>query len=283
MHFRDKICDQSAFRDELHIGLVANDDIETYASIFALWLEGKAYIPLHPNQPLNRCEEIVKQININTVLDSGETSRFLKSSVIKTSGLGSKKDLLTNDIDAGDGDLAYVLFTSGSTGTPKGVTLNRRNVGAFMDSFWDSGITITEDDRCLQCFDLTFDVSVQCFLAPLTKGACMYTIPHDQIKYSYVFGLLDDHQLTFGAMAPSMLRYLKPYFGEINLPALKYCILTGEASPVDLVHQWQKCIPNARLFNFYGPTETTIYCTYYKIDGELRSKLFPGCCQLENQ
>ena len=142
-----------------------------------------------------------------------------------------------------------------------------------MDSFWDSGITITEDDRCLQCFDLTFDVSVQCFIAPLTRGACVYTIPHDQIKYSYVFGLLEDHQLTFGAVAPSMLRYLKPYFGEINLPVLKYCILTGEASPVDLVHQWQKCVPNAQLFNFYGPTETTIYCTYYEIDrgGEIKS------------
>ena len=74
-------------------------------------------------------------------------------------------------------------------------------------------------------------------------------------------------------MAPSMLRYLKPYFGEIDLPVLKYCILTGEASPVDLVHQWQKCVPNAQLFNFYGPTETTIYCTYYKIDrgGEIKT------------
>jgi len=260
-------------RDERHIGLVANDDIETYASIFALWLEGKAYVPLHPNQPLDRCEEIIKQININTVLDSGETTRFLKNNVIKTSALAYEKDLLTNDVNSGDDHLAYVLFTSGSTGTPKGVTLSRKNVGAFMDSFWDSGITITEDDRCLQCFDLTFDVSVQCFIAPLTRGACVYTIPHDQIKYSYVFGLLEDHQLTFGAVAPSMLRYLKPYFGEINLPVLKYCILTGEASPVDLVHQWQKCVPNAQLFNFYGPTETTIYCTYYEIDrgGEIKS------------
>ncbi len=259
-------------RDELHIGLVANDDIETYASIFALWLEGKAYIPLHPNQPLDRCEEIIKQININTVLDSGETSRFLKNSVINTSGLPYLKDLLTNDVNADDNDLAYVLFTSGSTGTPKGVTLSRKNVGAFMDSFWDSGITITEDDRCLQCFDLTFDVSVQCFLAPLTMGACVYTIPHTQIKYSYVYGLLEDHQLTFGAMAPSMLRYLKPYFGEIDLPSLKSCILTGEASPADLVQQWRKCVPNAELYNFYGPTETTIYCTYYKIDrGEIKT------------
>ena len=260
-------------QDNIHIGLVANDDIETYASIFALWLEGKAYIPLHPNQPLDRCEEIIKQIKINTVLDSGKTSVFLNHHVINTGRLYYKNDFLVNDVDFDDNSLAYVLFTSGSTGIPKGVTLSRKNIGAFMDSFWDSGIVLTEDDKCLQCFDLTFDVSVQCFLAPLTKGACVYTIPHDQIKYSYVYGLLEDQHLTFGAMAPSMLRYLKPYFAEINVPSMKYCILTGEASPIDLVHHWEKCIPAAEIYNFYGPTETTIYCTYYKINksGEVKT------------
>lgn len=32
--------------------MAAYDDLETYASIFALWLEGKCYVPLHPNQLL---------------------------------------------------------------------------------------------------------------------------------------------------------------------------------------------------------------------------------------
>ncbi len=254
--------------ENIHIGLVANDDIETYASIFALWLEGKAYIPLHPNQPIDRCEEIIKQISICTILDSGTTSKFLNSDLIHTSALIYSHDFLDNDTSIKNDKLAYVLFTSGSTGTPKGVTISRTNVGAFMDSFWRSGIIIDESDKCLQCFDLTFDVSVQCFLAPLTKGGCVYTIPHDQIKYSYVYGLMEDDNLSFIAVAPSMLRYLKPYFDEINLPQIKYCILTGEASPRDLVHQWKKCIPQADIYNFYGPTETTIYCTYYKIEEE---------------
>ena len=41
------------------IGLVANDDINTYASILALWMEGKCYVPLHPLQPLARCADII--------------------------------------------------------------------------------------------------------------------------------------------------------------------------------------------------------------------------------
>ena len=37
------------------IGLVINNDIQTYASIFSLWFEGKCYVPLHPEWPLERC------------------------------------------------------------------------------------------------------------------------------------------------------------------------------------------------------------------------------------
>ena len=249
-----------------YFGLVVNDDIETYAAIFALWLEGKAYIPLHPNQPFERNEEIITQMGIHNILDSNEISSYANYKIINSSKLTFAKDNLEYDKKSCKDDaITYILFTSGSTGKPKGVMLNRKNIGAFMDSFWATGIEISENDRCLQTFDLTFDVSVQSFLAPLTRGACVFTVPHDQIKYSYVFGLLEDHQLTFGVMAPSMLRYLRPYFDEIDLPNMKACIVTAEASPLDLVLEWQKCIPNAKVFDFYGPTEATIYCTYYEV------------------
>ncbi len=77
-------------------------------------------------------------------------------------------------------------------------------------------------------------------------------------------------------MAPSMLRYLRPYFGEINVPSMRYCILTAEASPVDLLKEWSGCISNAELYGFYGPTEATIYCTYYKFNKEVANKQLNG-------
>jgi len=262
--------------DNIYIGLVANDDIETYAAIFAVWLEGKAYIPLHPAQPIDRCEDIISQMEIISMLDSSEISRYSKHHVIETRNLFYSYDLLASDNIIDNNSIVYILFTSGSTGKPKGVKISGKNLGAFMNSFWDSGIILSENDKCLQCFDLTFDVSVQSFLAPLLKGACVYTIPHDQIKYSYVYGLLMDHQLTFGAMAPSMLRYLKPYFEEIDAPDMRYCILTAEASPLDLVKKWQVCIPNAQIYDFYGPTEATIYCTFYKVEHNKQNKTLNG-------
>lgn len=262
--------------DDIYFGLVVNDDIETYASIIALWMEGKAYVPLHPKQPIERNEEIIAQMGIQHVLDSTTSTLYKNHIVTNTSNLVYKEKYLDKIPHCDEEKIAYILFTSGSTGKPKGVMISRKNLGAFMESFWDTGIHIDENDRCLQTFDLTFDVSVQSFVAPLTRGACVYTVPHEQIKYSYVYGLLEDHQITFGALAPSMLRYLKPYFEEIDLPKMKVCIVTAEASPLDLIQEWHECIPNATIYDLYGPTEATIYCTYYKVHKNKEHKALNG-------
>lgn len=258
------------------VGLVINDDLETYASIVALWLEGDCYVPLHPNWPLDRCLDICEQVELDMILDSSEQTRYKGITVINTSVLQYEEDNLSPKEDVSDDELAYILFTSGSTGKPKGVMMMRRNVAAFMDSFWQTGIEITEEDRCLQCFDLTFDVSVQGFLVPLTKGACCYTVPYGQIKYIYASGLIEDHRLTFGALAPSMLRYLKPYFEEIDATSLKTCILTAEACPLSLMEEWYKCATHTELYDFYGPTECTVYCTYYKLTKGGENKTLNG-------
>ena len=262
-----------------NVGLVINDDLETYASIFALWLEGHSYVPLHPNWPIDRCCDIIEQVDIDLVLDSSEKSRYSNRGGYKclnTNALTFESMSLESKQGVSDDDLAYILFTSGSTGKPKGVQLTRRNIAAFMDSFWKTGIEINEEDRCLQCFDLSFDVSVQGYLVPLTKGACCFTVPHGQVKYVYASGLIEDHQLTFGAMAPSMLRYLKPYFDELDATSLKACILTAEACPLNLMEDWYNCATNTEIYDFYGPTECTIYCTYYKLTKGGKNKSLNG-------
>lgn len=262
--------------DEQIWGLAIQDNLDTYASIFALWMEGKAYVPLHPSWPADRIASIIDQIELHNILVTDDadivypaTTRYTLhatrstlnsplSTLHATRSLGAWKE--TNE-DA----LAYILFTSGSTGIPKGVQLTRGNIAAFMDSFWKTGITITPEDRCMQVFDLTFDVSVQSYLVALTRGACVYTVPYGQVKYLYAASLIQEQKITFGAMAPSMLTYLRPYFDEFDATSMRQCILTAEACPVDLMEAWYKCAPNVEIYDFYGPTEATIYCTYYKL------------------
>ena len=242
---------RKAEKDEQIWGLALHDDLNTYASIFALWMEGKAYLPLHPSWPEVRIESIKQQVGCSNVLDA--------------CGAPYTEMDLDNWVGTSDDALAYILFTSGSTGVPKGVQISRRNIASFMDSFWQTGIDIIPDDRCMQVFDLTFDVSVQSYLVALTRGACVYTVPYGQVKYLYAASLIQEQRITFGAMAPSMLTYLRPYFEEFDASSMKACILTAEACPVDLMEAWYGCAKNTEIYDFYGPTEATIYCTYYKL------------------
>ena len=259
-----------------HVGLVTNNDLETYASIIALWLDGYCYVPLHIKQPIDRCEDIIDQVGIDTILDSSKKSRYKSDLVVNTKNKASiTSDLIPLD-NVSEDDLAYILFTSGSTGKPKGVTLSRKNIGTFIDSFWKSGIHLESKDRCLQCFDLTFDVSVQCYLAALISGACVFTVPYGEGKYLQVASLVDEYKLTFVVMAPSMLRYMQPFFTQIDMSSIKQMILTAEACPKTLLETAYKYCKDVVLYDFYGPTETTIYCTYYRLNREGNNKDLNG-------
>lgn len=258
------------------VGLVINDDLETYASIIALWLEGDCYVPLHPNWPLERCLDICEQVELDLILDSSPESRYGGGTfLLKTNELEYTVDCLEPIQGVSDEELAYILFTSGSTGKPKGVQLSRKNLASFMDAFFDI-YPMDEKDRCLQCFDLTFDLSIMSYLAPLVKGACVYTVPPDEIKYTYVGSLIEDEHLTFALMAPSTITYLKPYFDEMDCSSLKYSLFCGEALHEDITKQWSECAMNAVIDNVYGPTEDTIFCSTYRFKRDSDNKSHNG-------
>jgi acyl-coenzyme A synthetase/AMP-(fatty) acid ligase len=95
-------------------------------------------------------------------------------------------------------------------------------------------------------------------------GACICTVPHDQIKYLAVYKVLEQHHLTVAIMVPSVLAFLRPYMKKIHLPEIRYTIFTGESIPLSLVEEWAHCCPHTVIDDCYGPTEATIYCLSYR-------------------
>ena len=255
------------------IGIIAEDYIETYASILAVLLAEKTYVILHPNYPDSRNRTIVESTGMKQVLYGHEsgTRQGLPNEIkcISTLELRDENtDHLTGEQTQDTNKNAYIIFTSGSTGIPKGVPISRKNLNAFYAAYHQLGWQLGPTDRMLQMFELTFDVSVVSTLYPLTLGASVYTVGTSKLKYMRVYELMEDEELTFVAMPPSLLQFLSPYFDEIHVPTLKYLIVTAEAANADLLQRFRACAPNAEFVNLYGPTEATIYCTAYRIPPE---------------
>lgn len=257
--------------DDDYIGIYATDSLQTYATILALWFAGKAYVPLNPVQPKERHREVVDSVGVKFILSSDDSYCLDSTNIICTKGITTDKDLINEPLnihieDVSDDNLAYILFTSGSTGKPKGVQITRGNVAAFIDSMNNIGLDITENDRCLQPFDLTFDFSVSSYVIPLVKGASIFTIPLKATKFTYIAQLLEDHHLTVLQMVPSMIRNLLPYLEEVDLSSVRYNILCGEALTGKVIKTWHTANENMVTYNMYGPTEDTVFCTAYLLD-----------------
>ncbi|PHV07418.1 peptide synthase [Janthinobacterium sp. BJB412] len=251
---------------ETLIGVVAVNHLDTYAAVLAVLRSGRAFVPLNPEHPGERNASIVRQAGLRTVLAT-DAGRALDAALLQDCTLLLASDAATASPSAvaavGADALAYLLFTSGSTGEPKGVPITRGNLAAFLDALSASECAMFDSDRVLQMFDLTFDFSIAAYLAPLASGACVYTVGNDKAKYAEIYGLLCDEALTVAPLVPSVLNYLKPYFDEIDLPQLRLSFFCGEALLADIVGAWEKCAPASVIVNFYGPTEATVFATYY--------------------
>jgi D-alanine--poly(phosphoribitol) ligase subunit 1 len=251
-----------------HIGIVVYNDIETYASVLAVLFAGKTYIPLAPNNPQERTSKIIEQAEIETILTSHidhvdnviADTKFIRK--ISTKNILSET-YVPNIPNVSSEQNAYILFTSGSTGIPKGVPIRYQNLGAFVDAFFSLGYDINERDRFLQLFDLTFDLSIMSYLIPLCVGASVFTVPSGEIKFTAAYSILEEQNISVALMVPSILVFLRKYFGEIRLEHMRYSLFCGEALYSDLTRQWSECVPNALVQNVYGPTEATIFCLTY--------------------
>jgi amino acid adenylation domain-containing protein len=164
-------------------------------------------------------------------------------------------------------DPAHILFTSGSTGTPKGVVITHANVVHFID--WAVRyFAMGPDDRVSAHPPLHFDLSFFDLFGAFAAGASVHLVP---AALSVLPGRLADfireRELTQWFSVPSVLAYLAQLDAvrHGDFPSLKRVLWCGDVLATPVLQHWMARVPHATYTNLYGPTETTIASSYYRV------------------
>jgi len=165
-------------------------------------------------------------------------------------------------------NLAYVIFTSGSTGRPKGVQIEHGAVANFLKSMTESP-GLMAADRLLSVTTLSFDISVLELFLPLVNGAHLVLAPADVTGDGpRLLKLLQQIRPTVMQATPATWRMLLDSGWQKTEGLTVLC--GGEALPADLARELhERC---DRLWNMYGPTETTIWSLIHDVgavDGQV--------------
>jgi amino acid adenylation domain-containing protein len=167
----------------------------------------------------------------------------------------------------GPDDPAHILFTSGSTGIPKGVVIAHGNVLPFLrwarDYFGTSPF-----DRVSWHPPLHFDLSTFDVFGTLRAGAALYPVPADLSLLPHKLAqFIRERELTQWFSVPSVLNYMAKFdvLRDGDFPALRRVLWCGEVLPTPTLRYWMQRLPHASFTNLYGPTETTIASSYYRV------------------
>ncbi|MDX2599655.1 non-ribosomal peptide synthetase [Streptomyces caniscabiei] len=264
------------------VAVLVPDPVSRLVAQLAVLRAGAAYLVLDPDDPADRISSLLDDASARVCMATADTASLL--------GSGGHRLVLVPDDNVGDetdagppplvdvrpslspDHLAYVLFTSGSTGRPKPVAVTHRNVVNYLGWLADAGL-IGPDTVLPATAAPVFDASVKQLWGPLVVGGTV-TLPQAGERPAETLAAAVSDPGT-GAVPDVTTVNTVPRLWDETLRALEELadagaiprersldvLLGGEALTAELVERTHRILPGARLWNLYGPSETTANAT----------------------
>jgi len=243
------------------VGVYLERSAEMVVTLLAVMKTGAAFVPLDPIYPPERIARIVTASGVPLLITQVglvDDVQSLPTRVLVLDGarqaIGRAADHPCDRVASQQGS-AYLISTSGSTGQPKIVDVTHRGLTNVLCSLART-LGLTEDDRFLAVTTVCFDMAyVELFLPLVTGGRVEVASQRATIDGFELRRRVEDSRPTVMQATPATWRMLiaAGWTGDRRLTAL----CGGEALSRDLADGLLDRV--GRLWNVYGPTETTIF------------------------
>ncbi|HEX3043997.1 MAG TPA: amino acid adenylation domain-containing protein, partial [Bacillota bacterium] len=258
------------------VGIMLERSTDLLAAILGVLKAGAAYVPMDPEYPAERLHYMVEDSRALMVLTQRSLAEKLHFQSENNGDPGGRKGealvyLEELDLAAGDKvnptrahtarDLAYVIYTSGSTGKPKGVMVEHGVIHNFIHGITQK-IEFPPEKKILGITTISFDIfGLETFI-PLAKGLTIILADeNEQRDPGSLVELLQKHEVDLIQTTPSRMQLLITSAPDLAwLKKVSALMIGGEAFPEKLLQQLTT-LTGAKIYNMYGPTETTIWST----------------------
>lgn len=251
------------------VGVCVERSAEMVIGILAVLKAGAAYVPLDPSYPPDRLALVLADSQAGLVLAQEHLLERLPGLEIPIVGLGraleASRDLPAERpaAPAGPSDLAYIIYTSGSTGRPKGVPVSHRNLVHSTEA--RRHVYPRPIERFLLLSSFAFDSSVAGIYGTLCQGGTLCLPDQGQEQdVAAIAGLIAAYSVTGMLCLPSLYSLLLEHSQPGQLGSLHTVIVAGEACSTRLAQMHHERLPQAELYNEYGPTEGTVWSSVYR-------------------
>ena len=246
------------------VAFMLNRDWRIIPTILGISKAGAAFIPVDPAYPKDRVSYIVENSKaaylISSVnVESSEEYDYLEiDRLIEFSDDSVKLPLVKQE------DVAYIIYTSGTTGRPKGVMLSHRGIANIThpDNNPFNRDIVPNCHGIVAIGSICFDISLFEIFVPLFNGKFVeFGNEKAMIDAGELAAHITRHNADIIHCTPSRIAaYLSNAAFVSALSNVKAILAAGEVLPGSLVEEMQKTY-GIRMYNGYGPTETTIGAT----------------------
>ncbi len=245
-------------------------DFNFIIALFAVVLSGRPFYMLSKEAANLDIKNIIQDTGAKSVITCSKWADkivgFFNTCLYMSDEEDATHDTNNWILSPSENKVAYVIHTSGSSGKQKAVAIEYDSLLNVVKAAIDI-INFSKEEVWISATSITFDIVILELLSPILAGGVIHLVDDEPDRVSRISNIISCQKKAVFQSTPSILIQLIETNNKLN--GIKV-ISGGEVISHDLAKRILKS--GASLWNFYGPTEATIWSTFFRVTEDILMK-----------